>query len=101
MFSSPVQSIFRPVKMVLQSIPPVHVWKLPLASSSADATAQLHATNEYESVVQPFSAIPGPRPLPVLRNLMKFRKNFFNLHLYFEECSEKYGEIFKLETPGS
>lgn len=51
-------------------------------------------------VAQPFSAIPGPRPLPVIRNALQFKKNVKKLHIYLDECFDKYGEIFKLEAPG-
>ena len=50
--------------------------------------------------VKPFSAIPGPKPLPVLGNLLEFRKNSTRMSQFLGECYEKYGEIFKLEMPG-
>ena len=78
-----------------------------MLSSSASSTvaAQAHAATDSDheppaSPVQPFSAIPGPKPLPVLRNLLEFRKNLFTLNKYLEDCSEQYGDIFKLEAPG-
>ena len=72
-------------------------------SSTFATLSEAQATIDCESstvAVQPFSAIPGPKPLPVIRNLLKFRKYFFTLDRYLEECSDKYGEIFKLEAPG-
>ena len=50
--------------------------------------------------LKPFGAIPGPKPLPLLRNLLQFKKNSSRLNPYLEECYNKYGEIFKLEAPG-
>lgn len=73
--------------------------KVSLASS-ATAT-QVSADYELPNTeVKPFSAIPGPKPLPVLHNVLEFRKNLSRLHNYIEECSERYGDIFKLEAPG-
>ena len=72
-------------------------------SSTFATLSEAQVTTDYKSsvaAVQPFSAIPGPKPLPLLRNLLKFRKHFFTLNHYLEECSDKYGEIFKLEAPG-
>ena len=66
--------------------------------SSVEAVAE--RSRELEGDVKPFSAIPGPKPLPVLRNLLELRRNLPRMHLYLEECYEKYGKIFKLETPG-
>ena len=50
--------------------------------------------------VKPFSAIPGPKPLPVLRNMLDLKNNSKTLNHYFEWCSKEYGDIFKLEVPG-
>ena len=66
--------------------------------SSAEAVAR--SSRELEGDVKPFSAIPGPKPLPVLRNLLELKRNLPRLGLYLEECYKKYGKIFKLETPG-
>ena len=68
---------------------------------SAEAAAAIRPSGGFDhEEIKPFSAIPGPKPLPVLRNLLEFRKNLPRLHLFLEECYEKYGSIFKLETPG-
>ena len=72
---------------------------LTLRFSSAEAAAVTSDSDEG-GAVKPFSAIPGPKPLPILRNLLELRKNLPRLHLYLEECHKKYGKIFKLETPG-
>ena len=70
-------------------------------SSTFATLSEAQATIDYATAaVQPFSAIPSPKPLPVIRNLLEFRKHFFTLDCYLEECSDKYGEIFKLEAPG-
>ena len=66
----------------------------------SSAEAAVRRSRKLEGDVKPFSAIPGPKPLPVLRNLLELRRNLPRMHLYLEECSEKYGKIFKLEAPG-
>ena len=68
--------------------------------SSAEAVASSKSREQLDGDIKPFSAIPGPKPLPVLRNLLELRKNLPRMHLYLEEYYEKYGKIFKLETPG-
>ena len=76
----------------------LRITPVKLYSSSALA---IHGDSELvKTTVKPFSAIPGPKPLPLLRNALEFKKNLQRLHVYFEECHEKYGEIFKLEAPG-
>ena len=50
--------------------------------------------------IKPFSEIPGPKPLPILHNLLDFKSNSSRLIDFLEECYYKYGEIFKLEVPG-
>ena len=94
----PLQLFQQPLRMTLKSVS-------SMLSSAASSTvaAHAHAATDSEppaAAVQPFSAIPGPKPLPILRNILEFRKNLFSLHQYLEECSEKYGDIFKLEAPG-
>ena len=69
-----------------------------MRSSSVEVTAA--RSREPDGDVKPFSDIPGPKPLPVLRNLLELKRNLPRLHFYLEECHEKYGNIFKLETPG-
>ena len=82
---------------------PVHVrGRCPASTAAAvhessDPSAQ--RTHQSEDL-KPFSAIPGPKPLPLLRNLLQFKKNSSRLNPYLEECYNKYGEIFKLEAPG-
>ena len=76
----------------------LRITPVKLYSSSALA---IHGDCELvKTTVKPFSAIPGPKPLPLLRNALEFKKNLQRLHVYFEECHEKYGGIFKLEAPG-
>ena len=67
------------------------------SSSIVQAAASELKSNEN---VQHFGKIPEPKPLPVIRNLLQFKRNYPNLHEYLEKCSEEYGDIFKLETPG-
>ena len=70
--------------------------------SKCTATAQAFEDRILsETVVQPFSAIPGPKPLPILRNALEFKRNVPTLHLYLNDCYEEFGEIFKLEVPGT
>ena len=49
---------------------------------------------------KPFSAIPGPKPLPLLGNLRDFIPQEGRFFVYFHECFEKYGEIFKYSIMG-
>ena len=74
--------------------------RLSSASISTVVPKSSESQGELAKMVQPFSAIPGPKPFPVLRNLLEFRKNLLVLDQYLEECSKKYGDIFKLEAPG-
>ena len=69
-------------------------------SESLVASASVPRTTVKWSKIKPFSEIPGPTPLPVVRNILDFRRNSDRLIYYLEECYEKYGEIFKLEVPG-
>lgn len=69
-------------------------------SESSIASASVPGTTVEWSKIKPFSEIPGPRPLPIVRNIPDFRRNCGRLIYYLEECYEKYGEIFKLEVPG-
>ena len=71
-------------------------------SESLDASdsVSVPGTTVEWSKIKPFSEIPGPTPLPILRNILDFRRNSSRLIYYLEECYEKYGEIFKLEVPG-
>ena len=88
-------SLQLPLRLTLSSVSKV-------LSSTFATLSEAQATIDYATAaVQPFSAIPGPKPLPVIRNLLEFRKHFFTLDRYLEECSDKYGEIFKLEAPGA
>ena len=50
--------------------------------------------------IKPFSEIPGPKQLPLIRNLLDFKRNSTRLIEFLEECYNEYGEIFKLEVPG-
>ena len=75
------------------------VSRAPVARTSA-STAAATVQTEQETSVKPFEAIPGPKPLPVLRNLLEFRRNSKRINQFLGECYEKYGEIFKLEAPG-
>ena len=72
--------------------------RVRFASTSTEAAVREREPADPE--IKPFSAIPGPRPLPVLRNLLEMRRNMARFHFYIEECHKKYGEIFKLEAPG-
>ena len=87
----------------LNTSAPVHVrGRCPASTAAAvhessDPSAQ--RTHQSEDL-KPFSAIPGPKPLPLLRNLLQFKRNSSRLNPYLEECYNKYGEIFKLEAPG-
>ena len=69
-------------------------------SSSVASRAVPKSDHDSPDSVKPFSAIPGPKPSPVVRNLLEFRRNSKRINKFLEECYRKYGEVFKLETPG-
>ena len=73
---------------------------LSRTSTSAAARAVPKSDHDSSDSVKPFSAIPGPKPSPVVRNLLEFRRNSKRINKFLEECYRKYGEVFKLETPG-
>ena len=56
--------------------------------------------SEQSSEIKPFSAIPGPKPLPVIGNLLDIKRNLPSMRLYVERCIKEYGGIFKLKYPG-
>lgn len=70
------------------------------SSATPDASTTLSTTVECSETVKPFSEIPGPKPLPIIRNILDFRRNSDRLIYFLEECYKKYGGIFKLEVPG-
>ena len=70
---------------------------LPSPIATRSIAASVSQSNER---IKPFCDIPGPKPLPILRNLLDFKNNVDRLIYFLEECYEKYGEIFKLEVPG-
>ena len=72
------------------------ILKVCSASSSADPLLQ-STGNRGETDVKPFSAIPGPRGLPILGNVRELGANFNKLHLYLYRCFKEYGDIFKLK----
>ena len=66
------------------------------ALTAAAPSQNLHVSEG----IKPFSEIPGPKPLPIIRNLLDFKRNINRLIDFLEECYNEYGEIFKLEVPG-
>ena len=74
---------------------------LQLSHPTSTAAATQEAQRVTEQNLKPFNAIPGPKPLPVLRNMLDFRRNSSRLTSFWRECYEKYGEIFKMEAPGT
>ena len=61
---------------------------------------RLHGGAIKEDSLKPFSAVPGPKPLPIIGNMIVMRKNRYRNRLYFEECFMKYGEIVKISIIG-
>lgn len=66
------------------------------ACAAASPAHNLHISEE----IKPFSEIPGPKQLPIIRNLLDFKRNIHRLIDFLEDCYNEYGEIFKLEVPG-
>ena len=71
-----------------------------LVLSSRLLTVPAAEDQPHGSRLKPFSAMPGPRPLPVIGNTREMLVNRNTLHLYLEQCFEKYGDIFKLKQFG-
>ena len=55
---------------------------------------------EVDKPPLPFSAMPGPKPLPLLGNSLELNKNLENLRLYFQEGFNKFGDIYKIKGTG-
>ena len=66
------------------------------AAVSSPSTQNVRVSDD----IKPFSEIPGPKQLPIIRNLLDFKRNSTRLIEFLEECYKEYGEIFKLEVPG-
>lgn len=54
-----------------------------------------------EGECKPFSAMPGPKPLPVVGNMRDMYNNSSTFHLYLDKCFKEYGDIFKLKIFGT
>lgn len=52
------------------------------------------------AAVKPFSAIPGPKPLPLVGNMVIMGAHVNRFTAFQEQCFKKYGEIFKLKLLG-
>ena len=70
------------------------------ASTAARRAPDPFSEEAASSSPKPFSAIPGPTPSPLIRNLLDFRRNSKRINQFLGECYKEYGEIFKLEAPG-
>ena len=70
-------------------------------SSFATSVSSMPTPSELEmGEIKPFSEIPGPKPLPIIHNLLEVKKNSSRMLFYLEDCCKNYGEIFKLQVPG-
>ena len=67
------------------------------ACSTSPSADHLGTCNRGGKDVKPFSAIPGPRGLPILGNLKDLSANISQLHLYLYRCFKEYGDIFKFK----
>lgn len=57
----------------------------------------LRSSSAAEDGVKPFSAIPGPKPLPFVGNTIAMAVNSNRYTAFHEECFKEYGDIFKLK----
>ena len=94
----PTMLSLQALRRVRRSLAPA----ISLRSESQAATVgrPVISVRESPEETKPFNAIPGPKPLPVIRNLLEFKRNSGRLFVYLEECHKKYGSLFKLEAPG-
>ena len=58
------------------------------------------ACYEVDKAPLPFSAMPGPKPLPLLGNSLELKKNLENLRLYYREGFNKFGDIYRIKGIG-
>ena len=70
---------------------------LKVCSVYSDPLPQGTSINRGETGIKPFSAIPGPKGLPILGNVRELGANSSKLHLYLNQCFKEYGDIFKLK----
>lgn len=73
---------------------------LPRSFYLIRTAASTAATGIKDGDYKPFSAIPGPKGLPLVGNSKELSANVNRIRLYYAECFEEYGDIFKLKIPG-
>ena len=71
-----------------------------LVLSSRLLTVPAAEDQPHGSRLKPFSAMPGPRPLPVIGNTREMSKNSDDFCKYLDQGFKKYGDIFKLHLFG-
>ena len=77
------------------------VQQLVRCVSSSPPVSQQTKQAQASEAVKPFDAMPGPKPLPVLGNLLEIKKNTKRLRYYLHEGLQKYGGIARLRLPGT
>ena len=77
------------------------LWRTVVRPWPAAAVAAAQCRRQSSAAEpKPFSAIPGPKGLPVLGSLLDLRRNTKQLHVFVDDHLKKYGDIVKLKLPG-
>ena len=72
-----------------------------LPSCSLPLQKQCYLCSHGDAPPKPYSAIPGPKPWPILGNVLEMSANrsYFQTK-YIHEGFKKYGDIYKLDAFG-
>ena len=71
-----------------------------LPSCSLPLQKQCYLSSHGDTPPKPYSAIPGPKPWPILGNALEMNAKRYHWKEYLLEGFKKYGDIFKLNAFG-